>query len=34
MKEDAAFIKECVKDCGEVTYGELPAIYNNAKIVG
>jgi hypothetical protein len=32
MKEDAAFIKECVKDCGEVTYGELPAIYNNARL--
>ena len=32
MKEDAAFIKECVKDCGEVTYGELPAIYNDARL--
>ena len=32
MKEDLTFIKEHVKDCGEVTYGELPAIYNNARL--
>lgn len=32
MKEDLTFIKEHVKDCGEVTYGELPAIYNNAML--
>lgn len=31
MKDDLPFIKEFVKDCGEVTYGELPAIYNNAR---
>mgnify|MGYP001424488737 FL=1 len=30
MKEDLPFIKEFVKDCGEVMYGELPNIYNNA----
>lgn len=32
MKEDLTFIKEHVEDCGEVTYGELPAIYNNARL--
>ncbi|MFR2512902.1 MAG: hypothetical protein ACLS9K_14085 [Lachnospira eligens] len=26
MKDDLPFIKEFVKVCGEVTYGELPAI--------
>lgn len=32
MKEDLTFIKEHVKDCGEVMYGELPNIYNNARL--
>lgn len=32
MKEDLPFIKEFVKDCGEVMYGELPNIYNNARL--
>ena len=32
MKDDLPFIKEFVKVCGEVTYGELPAIYNNARL--
>ena len=32
MKDDLPFIKEFVKDCGEVMYGELPKIYNNARL--
>ena len=32
MKDNLTFIKEFVKVCGEVTYGELPAIYNNARL--
>lgn len=32
MKEDLPFIKEFVKDCGEVMHGELPNIYNNARL--
>ena len=31
MKDNLTFIKKFVKVCGEVTYGELPAIYNNAR---
>ena len=31
IKDNLTFIKKFVKVCGEVTYGELPAIYNNAR---